>query len=155
MKKLIVAVFQNFIFSIIIGFVCYFMTRSLLWSMGIAAGIFLCTLIGPVYKIVNYFFRKSKRFRDAFDYLKFVDVIPQNLEVVNLGSSSGKYAFDYNSLKIKGANWALAPQTLYYDFVLLKQFHSYLRPGARVLIPLCPFSGCIINFTDTKINGRY
>lgn len=155
MKKRMICIFRNFCICILIGIIVYLLT-SLSWvSVGIAGGIYLCTLLPLVYKVTNYIFRKSYKFRDIFDYLKFVDRIPQNLDIVNLGSSSGKYAFKYEGLKIRGANWALAPQTLYYDFNILKQYHSYLRPGATVLIPLCPFSGCIINFTDPKINGRY
>ena len=155
MKKLIVCIFRNFCICVLIGIVGYFLT-SLIWtSVAIAGGVFFFTLLLPVYKVVNYVFRKSFCFRDVFDYLKFADAMPQHLDIVNLGSSSGKYAFDYKDLKIKGGNWALAPQTLYYDFNILKQYHSYLRPGAAVLIPLCPFSGCIVNFTDPKINGRY
>jgi hypothetical protein len=59
-----------------------------------------------------------------------------------LGSSSAKYAFNYTGL-IRGINFALAPQTLRYDFSILKNYHSYIKSGGIVLIPLCPFTGCV------------
>lgn len=64
-----------------------------------------------------------------------------NLDIVNLGSSSGKYAFDYSGLELKGANWAMAPQSLVADMAILKTYSSFLKSqGGIVLIPLCPFS---------------
>lgn len=63
-----------------------------------------------------------------------------NLDVVNLGSNSGKYAFDYEGLDVAGMNWAIGPQSLVHDFNVLKNYFSYLRSGATVIISLCPFS---------------
>ncbi|OQC16059.1 MAG: hypothetical protein BWX73_00899 [Lentisphaerae bacterium ADurb.Bin082] len=38
-------------------------------------------------------------------------------------------------------NWANQPQTLIDDFRLLKNFHSILRHGGKILISIMPFSG--------------
>lgn len=63
-----------------------------------------------------------------------------NLDVVNLGSNSGKYAFEYSEEHVKAANWAMGPQTLLADFEILKNYCSYLKNDAVVIIPLCPFT---------------
>lgn len=65
----------------------------------------------------------------------------RNFVVVNLGSSGGKWAFDWNEVGIKGMNWAQEPQTLIDDFRLLKNFHSILKKNGTVIITLMPFSG--------------
>jgi hypothetical protein len=62
------------------------------------------------------------------------------LEVINLGSSSAKYGFNYSGLSIKAANWPMAPQTFVGDLAILQNYCSYLKPHAIVIIPLCPFS---------------
>lgn len=65
----------------------------------------------------------------------------RNFEVVNLGSSAAKWAFDWGSVGVKGMNWAQQPQTLIDDFRLLKNFHSILKKNGIVIITLMPFTG--------------
>lgn len=62
-------------------------------------------------------------------------------EVINLGSLSGKCAFDYSGLSVKGANFAIPSNPLLGDYQILRNFSSYLKPeGCVVIITLCPFS---------------
>ena len=77
-----------------------------------------------------------------------------NLDVVNLGSNSGKYAFDYDGLDITGMNWAVGPQSLVHDFNILKNYFSYLGSGASVIITLCPFSSLISQYNKNS-NLKY
>lgn len=65
----------------------------------------------------------------------------RNYDVVNLGSSGGKWAFDYADLNVKAMNWAQQPQTLLEDYNLLRHFHSILKRGGYVLITIMPFTG--------------
>ena len=65
----------------------------------------------------------------------------RNFEVVNLGSSGGKWGFDWEAVGVKGMNWAQQPQTLIDDFRLLKNFHSILKKNGFVIITIMPFSG--------------
>lgn len=65
----------------------------------------------------------------------------RNFDVVNLGSSGGKWAFDWNAVGVKGMNWAQQPQTLIDDFRLFRNFHSILKKDGVVLITIMPFSG--------------
>lgn len=65
----------------------------------------------------------------------------RNFDIVNLGSSSAKWAFDYRNLSVKGMNWAQQPQTLLEDYNLLRHYHSILRQGGYVIITIMPFSG--------------
>ncbi len=64
----------------------------------------------------------------------------RNFDIVNLGSSGGKWAFDYNETGVKGMNWAQQPQTLLADYNLLRNFHSILRKGGYVIITIMPFT---------------
>lgn len=65
----------------------------------------------------------------------------RNFEVINLGSSSGVYAFDYSDTGVKAFNWALQPQSMEYSFKVLKNYYSILRENGIVIIPFSPFSG--------------
>ena len=64
----------------------------------------------------------------------------RNFDLVNLGSSGGKWAFDYSGEDIKAMNWAQQPQTLLEDYNLLRNFHSILHPGGVVIITIMPFT---------------
>lgn len=65
----------------------------------------------------------------------------RNYDVVNLGSSSALYGFDYTGLGVKAFNWASQPQSLEYSFKILKCYFSILRQKGIVLIPFSPFTG--------------
>ena len=65
----------------------------------------------------------------------------RNFDLINLGSSGGKWAFDYSGFDIKAMNWAQQPQTLLEDFNLLRNYHSILKKGGIVLVTIMPFTG--------------
>lgn len=75
------------------------------------------------------------------DNVWYRDHDERNYDLVNLGSSGGKWAFDYADLNIKAMNWAQQPQTLLEDYNLLRHFHSILKQGGYVLITIMPFTG--------------
>lgn len=85
-------------------------------------------------------------FEDAFR----IQTIPQHLDIINLGSNPAKFAFDYTEAEVKGFNLAVGPQTLTYDFRMLKNYHSYLDDnGARIaILGLCPFTLCKDRYTE-------
>lgn len=65
----------------------------------------------------------------------------RNFDIVSLGSSCGKWAYDWNIAGIRGMNWAQQPQTLIDDFRLLRNFHSILKKNGVVVITIMPFTG--------------
>lgn len=65
----------------------------------------------------------------------------RNFDIVALGSSGAKWAFDFESIGVKGMNWANQPQTLQEDYNLLRHYHSILHKGSYVIITIMPFSG--------------
>lgn len=78
-----------------------------------------------------------------------------NLDMVNLGSNSGKYAFNYESVDIAGMNWAIGSQSLEHDFNILKNYFSYLKIGSTVVITLTPFSSLISPLYNKNTNLKY
>lgn len=104
-------------------------------------------------KIANRIIVKTEWYREGFwkGTTKFWTISSCDHHVVNLGSNSGKYAFNYDGLPIKGQNWAIGPQSLVHDFNVLKNYFSYLKEGGIVLIPVCPFSCLKVEYSkDTN-----
>jgi len=140
-----------FVFGILLFgvFLC-----SIIWILTNSIGmLFLLNLLGSafigLFYICNILLRKSIWYKNLFvdyDHKKYPDNVwyrehnERNFDIVNLGSSGAKSAFDYKNTGILGMNWAQAPQTLHDDFRLLKNFHSILRQEGYVLITLMPFT---------------
>lgn len=93
-------------------------------------------------QIINNIVRKSYWYNELVfkDCKKFWRLNTNNIDVVNLGSSSGSYDFDYKEIGLNGYNWAIAPQTLVGDYAVIKQYKKYLKPGATLIFAICPFT---------------
>jgi hypothetical protein len=114
-------------------------------------------LFGLAIYAINDKYKTTWAYKNKFiDTLKFTAEIPYNLDIVNLGSNQPKFAFDYTECNVSGMNWAVGPQSFDYDFRLLKQYHSYLREGAKVLIPICPFGFFLDKYSiDSEYHKYY
>lgn len=80
----------------------------------------------------------------------------RNYDIVNVGSSSALYAFDYSETGLKAFNWALQPQSMEYSFKVLKNYFSILKKNGIVIIPFSPFSGLSVEGKwSERSYGRY
>ena len=64
----------------------------------------------------------------------------RNYDLVNLGSNSAKYAFDYSNESVRAMNWSSGTQTLIDDYKLVRNFHSILKENGAVMITIMPFT---------------
>ena len=82
--------------------------------------------------------------------------LERNFDVVNIGSSSAKYAFDYSGLPVKAFNWGEQPQLLSNGLKVLKTYFSILKENGTVIISLCPLSGLDVEGKwDKTVNDKY
>lgn len=99
-------------------------------------------------RLLNKIIKKGHWYREvAFpDCEKFWTYKTFNTDVMNLGSSSALNAFNYEEINLKCANFALRHNPILADLAILKNYHSFLKPNATVIIALCPF---------TSFSGNY
>ena len=103
----------------------------------ISCGVLLAFFMNALYKRTNDYrniFADTEKFRND-------DNIPNGLQLVNLGSNHPKFGFNYDGLNVKAMNWAVGPQSLEYDFAILRKECHHLTDKATVLIPIC-----VLNF---------
>lgn len=115
------------------------------------------SVTAKIKRIANALVRRSFWYNhmEFADCAKFWGHRTFDMEVINLGSSSSLAAFDYSvAPELKAANWAMAPQTLVADYEILRNYSSFLKKGATVLIPLCPFS-CLGGSNDHLADKYY
>ena len=92
---------------------------------------------------LNGLVRRSHWFNEELfpDCQKFWKYNTFNTDVINLGSTSGCHAFNYEGLQIQGSNFALRSNPLSADQAILKNYFSYLNPkGSYLILSLCVFS---------------
>lgn len=100
-------------------------------------------IVKAIYNKANGYIKKGQWYNEVKfpNCKKFWDYNTFNTDIVNLGSTSGLYAFNYEGLPIKGSNWALSQNPLSGDLAILKNYESYLNPKkSTCIISLCVFS---------------
>lgn len=119
-------------------------------------GLFGCLYIvkRALVVILNKLVRNTNWYNNQYTYIKqfisnegYRDNIIRNYDVVNLGSNPAVFGFFYEG--VKGQSWATGSQGLDMDFEILKYFHSYLKKGGTVIIPIMPFTA-ISPYIKTK-----
>lgn len=140
--------------------VLYFVTAfaSVLLSWKILIIMLALFLLGGFFAIcllyINKVYLKTNHWKNQFLFTKnfisnagYRDNLGRNFDVANLGSNPALYGFFYE--KVRGQNWATGSQGFPMDFEILKYYHSYVKEGGFVLIPIMPFSS-ISNFLETR-----
>lgn len=113
------------------------------------------TISNLLYKVANRIIRQMKWYNNYWQGAqKFWNINTFELDVVNLGSGAALHAFDYSQCDIKGMNWALSPQSLVHDYNILRNYFSYLKNGATVIITICPFS-CLFSQYNKEAKFKY
>lgn len=117
------------------------------------AYILMGIIVGTLF-FANKMYLKTNHWNNQFLFEKnfissagYRDNLCRNLDVVNLGSNPALFGFFYE--KNRGQNWATGSQGFPMDFEILKSYHSYIKEGGYVLIPIMPFSS-ISNFLETR-----
>jgi hypothetical protein len=121
--------------------------------------LFLLCLCGSgvvLFLILNRLYQKTNACKNTLiNIQKYIDGVPENLSVVNLGSTFAWYNFDYADFPVKGFNFALIPQPLSYDFKILQQYHEHINKNGVVLITLVLFSFYVDFYRDDNANTKY
>ena len=113
------------------------------------------TLIAVVmFCMMNYFYEQSSHYRSIEGLYRYEDM-PDDLELINFGSSHAEYGIDYSvSPNVYNSfNFALSSQALEMDNALLKTYAAHLKEGCVVLITISTFS--LYFDAESLIEGQY
>ena len=107
--------------------------------------------LNSLYKRTNHF---NNQFVDIRKYWR-EDGIPDNLQIVNVGSNHPKFGFDYTDTGVRGANFAIGPQTFEYDYAVLRKNVSHLAPNAVVVFPICLQNFFLYRQENRAVHTKY
>jgi len=123
---------------------------------GIEVYIFILGLLFIiVFFTLNKFYKNTNYFRNQFIQVEKFKDVPNNLEIINTGSSYAKYGFDYDHTSLKGFNFGLQPQSLSYDFKILKQYTPNLKKDCIILITLPDLVFGFLDYDNENNNTKY
>lgn len=155
LRKMAIIYFFLMIVLLMVTPIAYF-----LFSFGIAVAIAVVT---GLLLILNKQVRKTNWYKNSIPDMDnypnndwYRRHLERNFDIVNIGSSSSKYAFNYADCPVKAFNWAEQPQSLTNGFKILKNYFSILKKGGKVVIALGPFSGLNVDGKWNKtVNDKY
>lgn len=140
------------LFCLIVDVALFFVNKILFIIATVL--ILLAAICGVALLVLNALYKRTNHWKNQFLFEKnfisgrgYRDDLTRNLDIVNLGSNPAKYGLFYEN--VRGQNWATGSQGLEMDFEILRYFHSYLKDGGIVLIPIMPFTA-ISQYIKTK-----
>lgn len=133
--------------TLIVALLC----NVILYYFNIYIGV-VCTIIGlislsslVVFKILNKALKKTNWWKNNTALAKqfisnegYRENLQRNYEIVNVGSNPARFAFFYED--VRGQNWSTGTQGLDMDLEILRFYHSFMKPGATVILPIVAFS---------------
>lgn len=83
-----------------------------------------------------YVYRNSRAYKKYFHFANKMKDIPDDLQIVNLGTTAAFYAFDYSKIKVPAMNMAIYTQTFNYDLKILQKYAKHISENAIILITI-------------------
>ena len=117
--------------------------------------MYIVILFIATFLILNMLYKRTNYYRNSLIQVEKFKAVPDNLEIVNTGSSYAKYAFDYSETALKGFNFGLQPQSLSYDFKILKQYAPNLKKKCIVQIVLPNLVFGFLDYENDNANTKY
>lgn len=88
---------------------------------------------------------------------KFHHIIPENLEIINTGSNHAYFSIDWSLIGVKGFSLASGPQSVMWDYRILKKYRSHVdnHGGGKVLLVLSDLMFGFLEYTNSESDKRY
>ncbi len=88
---------------------------------------------------------------------KFHHIIPENLEIINTGSNHAYFSIDWSLIGVKGFSLASGPQSVMWDYRLLKKYRSHVdnSGGGKILLVLSNLMFGFLEYTNPESDKRY
>ena len=95
--------------------------------------VFVIILIEGACELI---YKHTPSYKKSQEQNRRIKNVPNNLDVVNIGSGPAYYGFDYDFCDKRGYNLATAPQNFTYGYKLLKHYSKKINKDAIILITI-------------------
>lgn len=150
-KRLIYKAFITSIVLIIFSIICYLGTNNALISVIGFIVLFIMVNQTIILMVINKLIRSSAWYKARYKNAIKFKTLNFKRDLVVFGSSSAANIFlkdIYGDIKV--ANFSLTPQTLAMDFAVLKNYHSYMKKGAMLILIFNPYSSLVTQYAHVS-----
>ncbi|MBV3637081.1 hypothetical protein KSY15_05090 [Bacteroides cellulosilyticus] len=132
---------------VMLALICYVVIcyLSSFWGFVCAIAVFIVFCVIMFFIVLNKLVKKTNWWKNNMALSKqfvsnngYRSNLQRNYEVVNVGSNPARFAFFYED--IRGQNWSSGTQGLDMDLEVLRFYHSFMKQGATVILPIVAFS---------------
>lgn len=117
-----------------------------IWLFALLIIIYILCVLGLItFVLLNKMLKLTNWWKNNFVFTKqfvsnegYREDLHRNYDIVNVGSNPARFAFHYDD--VRGENWSTGTQGLDMDLEILRYFHSYIKDGGYVLLPIVAFS---------------
>lgn len=107
--------------------------------------------------IINYLYKRTNHYKNMISNIKkFLDGVDENIELASFGSSYAKYGIIPEEIKeFKTFNFGIQPESLNYDFKMLKMYIKKLKNNCIVLINIPSLVFTFVDYKSDRSNTKY
>lgn len=117
--------------------------------------ILLVVLAGGII-FFNILYMRTPRYLNEYNAVKkFIDGVPDNLDIMNTGSNHARNAIDWSLVGVNGFSLASGSQSISWDYRLAKKYRHKVKKNHVILIVLIGLLFCFLEYPDDVSNRRY
>lgn len=118
---------------------------------------FILLILFITFFIVNILYKKTNYYQNLISNVKkFIDGVDNDIELASFGSSYSKYGILPNEIPTKKAfNFGIQPESIHYDFKMLKMYTNHLKKGCIVLLNIPNLVFTFVDYSSEQANTKY
>ena len=119
--------------------------------------LIIIVLIISIIIIINFMYKRTNYYKNMISNIKkFIDGVDENIEIASFGSSYAKYGIIPEEIKeFKTFNFGIQPESLNYDFKMLKMYIKKLKKNCIVLINIPSLVFTFVDYKSDRSNTKY
>lgn len=106
--------------------------------------------------VLNFLYKRTNHYKNIKNNVqKFIDGVPNEIEIASFGSSYAKYGILPEKFPCKTFNFGIQPESLSYDFKMLKMYTTNLKEKAIVILNVPNLVFSFVDYASDASNTKY
>lgn len=107
--------------------------------------------------LLNYLYKRTNHYKNMISNVeKFINGVNDNIELANFGSSYAKFGIIPNEIyNVKAFNFGIQPESINYDFKMLKMYTKNLNKNCIVLLNIPNLVFTFVDYKTEQANTKY
>lgn len=117
--------------------------------------IIIVALVG--FFILNFLYKRTNHYRNMISNVKkFINGVDKEIELASFGSSYAKFGIIPEQIQeMKAFNFGIQPESINYDFKMIKMYKENLKKGAIILLNIPNLVFTFVDYDSEQSNTKY